>query len=663
MKIDPVCQMQVDEKTALHAHVAGEDYYFCSAHCRTKWVKQHAATTVPANPAGLELPVLPVLPMAPPAPASSAAPLPSCCAGHEPKHGSANAMTVPPGAYFCPMCPGIVSDKPGVCSKCGMALERAAGGAAQRKTVYTCPMHPEVRQDHPGDCPQCGMALEPITVAVEEDDTELRDMLLRFWVATALTLPLMVIAMGPMLGLPLHHWLSPALAGWMELALATPVVLWAGWPFFVRGVRSFWTRHLNMFTLIAVGVGAAYGYSLVAVLFPAYFPSDFYEHGRVQVYFEAAAAITTLVLLGQVLELRARRQTGTAIRQLLSLAPPTARVLRDQQEIDIPLEEVVVDDLVRVRPGEKIPVDGDVVEGHSSVDEAMLTGEPIPSKKGPRDHVVAGTVNGTGTLLLRARKVGSDTVLARIIDLVGQAQRSRAPVQRLADSVSGYFVPIVMAIAALTFGVWLAIGPEPRLAYALVNAVAVLIIACPCALGLATPMSIMVGVGRGATLGILFKDAAAIETLQAIDTLVIDKTGTLTEGKPRLTAVVAAAGFAEDELLRLAAAVESRSEHPLAQSIVAGAQQRGLMLAAVSDFHSTTGGGVEGRVEQRLIRIGQPALLASAGVAIDTKLETDIAARQEAGQTVVYVAVDQQFAGVIAVADPLRASAAAAVRD
>lgn len=642
MAIDPICHMTVDERTALHAQVDGHDYYFCCEACRKKFLSQKRGVPelVSLSAIGTE---------------DSAH---ACCGGD---HHHVPPQNIPVGSYYCPMCEGVISDKPGTCPKCGMALERA-GGAPLRKTVYVCPMHPEVQQDHPGDCPKCGMALEPQTILVEDDNSELRDMTRRLWLAAAFSLPLLVLSMGPMVGLSLHHWLSPTFANWLEFALATPVVLWAGWPLLVRGARSLITGHLNMFTLIAIGVAAAYGFSIVATVAPDLFPEAFRMHGRVKVYYEAAAVITALVLLGQVLELRARHRTGAAIRELLALAPPTARVVRDGQETEVPLEAVIVGDLIRVRPGEKLPVDGIVRDGHSSVDESMLTGESVPVEKRVGDEVVGGTVNGTGTLLFAATKVGNDTALARIVDLVGQAQRSRAPVQRLADAVSGYFVPAVVAVAVVTFIAWAISGHEYALTYALANAVAVLIIACPCALGLATPMSIMVGVGRGASTGVLFKDAAAIEALSGIDTLVVDKTGTLTEGKPKLTDVLPVAGVPEDDLLRLAAAVESASEHPLAHAITIGSRERGLSLPAVRDFRSTTGGGVEGNVDGQSVLIGKPELLAAQGLSINAHIAQEATHRQARGETVVYVAIDDRFAGAIAVADPVRASAKEAIR-
>jgi Cu+-exporting ATPase len=524
---------------------------------------------------------------------------------------------------------------------------------------WTCPMHPEVVRDAPGSCPICGMALEPMEISADEEESaELAEMRRRFQLSAVLTLPLFALAMSEMWR-PLHGrgWL------WLQLALATPVVLWGGWPFFERGWASVVSRRLNMFTLIALGTGAAYAYSLLAVLAPGLFPDSFRGHGgEVAVYFEAAAVIVTLVLLGQVLELRARSRTGAAIRALLGLAPRTARrIAADGTESDVPLDAVVPGDLLRIRPGEKIPVDGIVLEGKSAVDESMLTGEPIPVEKGPGDRVVGATVNQTGGLVIRAEKVGAETLLAQIVRMVAEAQRSRAPIQRLADQVSAWFVPAVIAVAAATFAAWAVMGPEPRLAYALVNAVAVLIIACPCALGLATPMSIMVATGRGAQAGVLFKNAEAIEQLRAVDTLVVDKTGTLTEGRPRLSVVEAAAGFEENELLRLAASLERGSEHPLAAAIVAGAEARGLALAAPERFESHTGKGVSGSIGGRSVALGNVRLLDALGVGAGP-----LAARAEAlradGQTAMFVAVDGRAAGLVAVADPIKATTPEAIR-
>ena len=543
----------------------------------------------------------------------------------------------------------------------------APGEAAPegRPVIYTCPMHPQVERDRPGPCPICGMALEPKSVGPksDEDDAELRDMTRRFRVAVVLTVPLLLAAMLPMLGVPVDRWIAPRLLDWLQLALATPVVLWAGWPFFERGGRSVVTGHLNMFTLIALGTGAAYLYSLVAVLAPGLIPTAPRHHGRLEVYFESAAVIVTLVLLGQVLELRARRRTGSAIRELLSLAPPTARIVRDGEEYEVALEEVRHGDLLRVRPGEKIPVDGTLAEGRSTVDESMLTGEPAPVEKRPGDPLIGGTVNRTGSFLMEAEKVGRETVLSQIVAMVADAQRSRAPIQRLADLVAGYFVPAVVGISVLTFLVWAIAAPErPALAWALVNAVAVLIIACPCALGLATPMSIMVGVGRGAREGVLIKDAEVLETLEKVDTVVVDKTGTLTEGRPRLTECVPAEGVSEADLLRLAAGVERFSEHPLARAVVEGAEGRGLAVPDVDGFDSVTGGGVLGRVEGREVRVGNRPLLAEAGVHDLGPLDDRASALRRQGRTVMHVSVDGTLAGLLAVADPIKDTTAEAVR-
>jgi Cu+-exporting ATPase len=537
--------------------------------------------------------------------------------------------------------------------------------ASDGPLIYTCPMHPEVVSDRPGNCPKCGMALEPRTAVLEEGpNPELVDMGRRFWICLVLTAPLLVMAMADMIpGRPLEHVLSGRGILWIQLALASPVVLWGGAPFFDRGWASVVHRSLNMFTLIALGTGAAYAYSVVATLFPGIFPASFRGHGgEVPVYFEAAAVITTLVLLGQVLELRARSQTGSAIRALLGHAPKVARRFReDGGEEDVPLDRVAVGDRLRVRPGEKVPVDGVVIEGAGAVDESMITGEPIPVEKGPGSKVVGGTVNGTGGFVMRAERVGSGTMLAQIVRMVAEAQRSRAPVQRLADLVAAYFVPIVIAVAALTFLAWAVFGPEPRMAHALVNAVAVLIIACPCALGLATPMSIMVGTGRGATAGVLIKNAEVLETLARVDTLVVDKTGTLTEGKPRLITVLAAAGQDEGELLRLAASLERASEHPLASAIVAGAEGRRLMLAPAEGFRSITGRGVQGRVEGRSVAVGNAGLLEDVQARSD-----DLAGRAEDvrrdGQTVVLVAIDGRPAGLLGIADPIKESTPEALR-
>ena len=532
----------------------------------------------------------------------------------------------------------------------------AASAPMPEGTVYTCPMHPEIRQNGPGSCPICGMALEPaVATADSGPNHELIDMTRRFWIGLALALPVFVLEMGSHLVPALHHLVAPRTSIWLQLILATPVVLWAGWPFFVRGYQSLVTRNLNMFTLIAMGTGVAWLYSMVAALAPQIFPAAFRAHdGTVAVYFEAAAVITVLVLLGQVLELRARDQTSGAIKALLNLAPKTARrIAADGSEEEIALDRVAVGDRLRVRPGEKVPVDGRVVEGRSSLDESMVTGESMPVGKGEGSTVIGGTLNQSGGLVIEAEKIGRDTMLARIVQMVAEAQRSRAPIQRLADTVSGWFVPLVIVIAVIAFAAWATFGPEPRFAYGLVAAVAVLIIACPCALGLATPMSIMVGVGRGAGLGILIKNAEALERFEKVDTLVVDKTGTLTEGKPAVTAVVPANDHAENEVLRLAAGVERASEHPLALAIVAAAEGRGIALPQVSDFDSPTGKGAKGLVEGHRVVLGNAAFLESEGVALGTAAEAADGLRRD-GATAIFVGIDGKIAGTIAIADPVK---------
>ena len=537
------------------------------------------------------------------------------------------------------------------------AVEDAVPG-----TIWTCPMHPQIRQDQPGNCPICGMALEPLEPTVEEQaNPELVDMSRRFWASLALTVPLLLIAMG----MELFGWklLPLELSPWVQLALSTPVVLWAGWPFFDRMWASLKTRNLNMFTLIGLGVGVAYGYSVVATVAPQIFPASLHTMvGLVPVYFEAAAVITTLVLLGQVLELRARAATGTAIRALLGLAPKTARRVNGGEEQDVPLSEVHVGDLLRIRPGEKIPVDGIVVEGRSSVDESMITGEPVPVEKLAGEKVTGATVNGTGSLLMRAERVGRDTMLSQIVRMVAGAQRSRAPIQRLADKVSAWFVPSVIAVSLIAFAVWSLFGPAPPLGHAIVNAIAVLIIACPCALGLATPMSIMVGTGRGASAGVLVKNAEALELMEKIDTLVVDKTGTLTVGKPQLIAARTIGDFEETEMLRLAASLERGSEHPLAAAIVEGAQERGIELAASKDFDSRTGKGVLGRVDGRKVALGNAALMSEFGVD-PGPLEGEADGHRSKGEGVMFVAIDRKLSGLLVVADPVKDSAAAAIAE
>ena len=530
---------------------------------------------------------------------------------------------------------------------------------------FTCPMHPEVTNDGPGDCPKCGMALEPRNAVAdeEEDNPELKDMARRFWFAAALTAPLFTIVMVDMLpGRPISSLLPGRTRAFVELALATPVCLWSAWPFFVRAVRSIRNASLNMFTLIGLGVGVSYLYSVIATLAPGLFPESFRSHnGEVAVYFEAAGVIVTLILLGQVLELRARSQTSAAIKNLLGMAAKSARRIdADGREEDIPLEEVQRGDRLRIRPGEKVPVDGVIVEGTSSIDESMVTGEPIPAEKGPGDAVIGATINGTGGLVMQAEQVGADTLLSRIVSMVAEAQRSRAPIQKLADVVSSYFVPAVIGTAAVTFIVWALAGPDPAMTYALINAVAVLIIACPCALGLATPMSIMVATGKGASLGVLFKNAEAIEVLRKVETLVVDKTGTLTEGRPALVAVEPSAGFSKERLLGLAGALERGSEHPLAETIVRGALEHTDDLPAATDFDSVTGKGVRGRVEGRAVALGNAALMNELQVDANTMRERAEDLRRE-GQTVMFVAVDGELAGLVGVADPIKDSTPEAI--
>ncbi len=654
---DPICGMTVEPERAAGSHVYnGQTYYFCSQHCLTefkkdsdKFLKSLAVRDAVHDDGHSQA---------------------HAAHGHEHSQQHAPSQAAPTDrneqdVYVCPMDPEVRESKPGACPKCGMALERAAPAAPLVKTEYVCPMHPEIVRAEPGACPICGMALEPRTVTLEEEaNPELIDMTRRFWVGVILSLPVAFLAMSEMIpGQPLQRSFSPRLLNWVQFLLATPVVLWGGWPFFQRGWTSIVNRSLNMFTLIAVGVGTAYVYSLAATLFPDAFPPSFRGHGgEVAVYFDAAAVITTLVLLGQVLELRARSKTSKAIKALLGLAPKTARLWCDDgSEIDVPLERVQVGDRLRVRPGEKIPVDGIVLEGATSVDESMITGEPIPAEKTKGSRVTGGTVNGTGSFVMRAERVGRDTLLAQIVRMVAEAQRSRAPIQKLADVVAGYFVPAVVLVAIITFIVWAMFGPEPSMAYGLLNAVAVLIIACPCALGLATPMSIMVGTGRGATAGVLIKNAEALEILEKVDTLVVDKTGTLTEGKPHLAALVAVLGQDENEVLRLAASLERGSEHPLATAIVAGAEEKGIQLAAARDFRSLTGKGVVGAVEGKQVALGNRRLLEELDV-----VASDLALRSEElrkdGQTVMFVVVDRSVAGLIGVADPVKPSTPEAIR-
>lgn len=575
------------------------------------------------------------------------------------------SATEPSGGedYTCPMHPEVRENKPGDCPMCGMALEPTRP-STNKPTKWTCPMHPQIVKDGPGDCPICGMALEPMTPSEdEEENAELKDMTRRFWVSTALTVPVFLIAMVHMLpGDPLLRLTSRDMWSWLELALSTPVVLWGAWPFFGRAIKSVKNVSPNMFTLIGLGVAVAYVYSVVAVIAPGIFPASFRDaHGNVGVYFEAAAVITTLVLLGQVLELRARSRTGQAIKALLGLAAKSARRITDDGDEDVPLEHVYVGDKLRVRPGEKVPVDGEVLEGKSNVDESMVSGEPVPVEKAQGDKVIGSTVNGTGALVIRAEKVGSDTLLSRIVDMVAQAQRSRAPIQKLADVVSRYFVPGVVITAVLTFITWSAFGPAPAMAYALVNAVAVLIIACPCALGLATPISIMVATGKGASFGVLFRNAEAIERMREVDTLVVDKTGTLTEGKPKLVTIEPSTELSDDEFLELVASLETGSEHPLANAIVEDAKDRGIKPRDAEGFESHTGKGVSGRVKGRDVALGNAALMKQIGVNIDDLQGHSDDLRRE-GQTVMFVAVDGNSGGLLGVADPIKNTTPDAIR-
>ena len=623
--LDPVCGMTIEEEDAVGTHQHdGVTYYFCNPSCLERFA---------ADPQ----------PFLEPARAATAAP--------------------PPGATFiCPMDPEVQSSTPGACPKCGMALEPdMSNPAALTKLEYTCPMHPEIVRDAPGPCPICGMALEPRTVStLDAPNPELVDMTRRFRIAAVLAAPVFIVTMADMIGGGRLAMTRGALVNWMGLALSTPVVFWAGWPFFERAWTSLVNRSPNMFTLIALGVGAAFGYSAVATVAPGLFPDGFRMHGVVETYFDTAAVITVLVLLGQVLELRARSQTGTAIRQLLGLAPKTARLVRGADERDVPLADVQVGDICRVRPGEKVPVDGIVIEGRSAIDESMVTGEPIPVEKAPDARVTGGTINTTGSLLIRADRVGADALLAQIVRMVGEAQRSRAPIQRLADQIAAYFVPAVVGAAILAFVAWSIWGPEPRLAHALVSAVAVLIIACPCALGLATPMAIMVGSGRGATSGVLMKSAEALERLERVDTLVVDKTGTLTEGKPKLASVVPFGGRSEADVVRIAAALEQSSEHPLAAAILRGARERLIQVPAVADFQSVPGKGIVARLDGVPAALGNLAMMNDQRVGIEAANATVNDLRLQ-GQTVMFLALDGQLAGLIGVADPIKATSLEAI--
>ncbi|MDR6631922.1 Cu+-exporting ATPase [Phyllobacterium sp. 1468] len=633
---DPVCGMTVDpEANKPTAEHGGRLFHFCSAGCQNKFI---------TNPEDYLEAIDPVCGMK----------VDRASAKHFLRHEGEKY-------YFCSAgCLAKFQNTPQ-----DYLGDRPAPKPMPAGTQYTCPMHPEIVRDGPGSCPICGMALEPAGIPTGEEgpNPELVDFTHRFWVSAACSVPLLLITMGPMLGLPLRGWIGESLATWLEFALATPVVVWAAIPFFERAWASFVNRSPNMWTLIAIGVGTAYAFSVVATFLPDIFPHSFRMHGgSVPVYFEAAAVIVTLVFLGQILELRARERTGSAIRALLDLAPKTARrVAEDGTETDVPLDEIVAGDRLRVRPGESVPVDGIVLEGHSSIDESMLTGEPLPVEKIEHDTVTGGTLNRNGTLLIKAEKVGADTVLSQIVGMVASAQRSRAPIQGLADRVAAWFVPAVVLVAIAAFIIWSLVGPEPSMIYGLVAAVSVLIIACPCALGLATPMSIMTATGRGAHAGVLIKDAEALERFAAVDTLIVDKTGTLTEGKPKLTEIIPQPGFAEDELLALAASLEKGSEHPLAEAIVEGAKTRGLALADASGFEAATGKGVSGTVNARSVALGNKSMMQDIGADVSQLVEPADQLRAM-GKSALFIAVDGRAAGIVAVADPVKATAVEAIR-
>ncbi len=640
---DPVCGMNVDKEAKYSSQFDDIEYFFCSEKCFSKF------TASPQSFIKKEK---------------------SDCCGHcdsGPKDNKSNVDTKNVAAvdaiYTCPMHPEVEQVGQGSCPKCGMALEPKDIPISATETKYTCPMHPEIIQDEPGNCPICGMSLEAMTVEVEEDNHELEYMTKRFKVSAILSIPVFILAMvADIVPFWLPDGLSMVTVQWIQFILATPVVLWGGWPFFVRGLQSLKTMNLNMFTLIGIGLAAAWIYSVVAMFFPQLFPPDMMHEGVIPVYFEAAAVITALVLLGQVLELRARSQTNEAIKLLLGLAPNTARIIKDNgEEVDIPMEDVKVGDKLRIRPGEKVPVDGVVVEGSSLIDESMVTGEPVPVTKKQGDKVIGATVNGTSSLVMEALRIGSDTLLSQIVQMVAQAQRSRAPIQKMADTVSGFFVPIVVVIALLSFAAWYIWGPEPQLAYAMVSFVAVLIIACPCALGLATPISIMVGTGRGAMEGVLIKDAESLEVLEKVDTLVVDKTGTLTEGKPKLTEIIAAGGFDSEQILSWVASIEKHSEHPLAEAIVDGAKEQNIATVEIEKFQSITGKGVTAIVEGKEMAIGNSKMMKQAGTEVTGFFEKADKLR-EGGQTVMLFSVDDKAAGLICVADPIKQSTPDAIK-
>ena len=645
MAFDPVCHMNIEpENAAGKSEHNGTTVYFCSDYCKEVFDKdpeKYPLTPPDANEDAVHE-----------------------HAHHDHSHHEHVEHELHDSGskviHVCPMDPEVKQEGPGACPKCGMGLEPLQPVIVS-KQEYVCPMHPEIVKDEQGSCPICGMSLEPRTVTLEEENPELTDMSRRFWISTVFSLPLLLFTMSKMF--PAISFDSSGWGNWFEFILATPVVLWAGAPFFKRGWDSIVYKSLNMFTLIAIGMGVAYVYSVVATLFPEIFPAAFRDaNGEVGLYFEAAAVITTLVLLGQVLELRARSKTSSAIKALLGLAPKNARIVNEKgEEKDIPLENVVAGDLLRVRPGEKVPVDGKVTDGESFIDESMISGEPMEVKKSIGDSVTGGTVNGKGSFLMKAERVGSDTLLAQIVKMVSEAQRSRAPIQGLVDKVSSYFVPAVVGFSIITFIVWSIVGPDPKMAYALVNAVAVLIIACPCALGLATPISIMVGTGRGAMAGLLIKNAEVLETFEKIDTLVVDKTGTLTEGKPKLVTIVTLNGGSEDELVGIVASLERMSEHPLGNAIVAAAKERAVDFLDVKEFESLTGRGVTGKVDGRHVAVGNLKLLNEAGVKT-AGLETGANELQERGETVVFISIDGEPVGYLGISDPLKATTKEALR-
>ena len=696
--MDPVCGMTVSpEAAAGQSEFLGQTYYFCSASCKKEFdsaPQRFAGSATPTHvaPAAVATVAKP-LPVTDPVcgmsvdPSSTAGSVvhkgqtywfcsqgcltkfrnaPDTYLDQERRGGQGQPLSQDEEVeYTCPMHPEVRQKGPGTCPKCGMGLEPATVSAPKTRIEYTCPMHPQIVRSEPGNCPICGMALEPRHVTADEVNPELADMKRRFIISLVLTAPLLALMVSEMLSsMPLQHLLFWGIWAWLELAVATPVVLWCGWPFFVRGWQSVVHRSPNMFTLIALGTGAAYLYSFVATVAPQIFPASARDsHGEIGLYFEPAAVIVALVLLGQVMELRARSQTNSALRSLLELAPKLARKIdANGHESDIPLEQVLVGDSLRVRPGEKVPVDGVVLEGRSAVDESMVSGESIPVEKNPGDKVTGGTVNGTGGFSVRAERVGSETLLSLIVKLVGEAQRTRAPIQRLADRVSAVFVPAVVIAAITAFFAWYLLGPDPRTAHALVSAVAVLIVACPCALGLATPMAIMVGTGRGAGAGILVRNAEALEIFGKVDTLIVDKTGTLTEGKPKLASVIAAPGFDENAVLQAVASLERSSEHPLAAAIIKGAEERKLALQSVSEFNSITGQGVRGTVGGHPVAVGNQDFLSGLGAHAGPLLDQAQSLRSQ-GMTVVFAAVEEKLAGLVAVADPIKESTPEAIRE